>query len=218
MLTWVNGTDWSKRTTLARIISDVANPFFVAPAVLLVLAVFNHFTIVQLTGILVLSSLFYTVIPLLVLVAWQHKTQTQDYDLVERNQRIRPYATVLISYAVGGFLIYWYAPAESTYLKTAALCYLISPSIGFLITLGWKVSLHSASVGTALAVLFWYPTVMHSSLMFMTVYYFILTGLFILLPFIMWSRLQLNVHTFNQVTVGALLGFFVSSGVLIYVI
>ena len=218
MLTNITGSGWSRRNIAARFISDVANPFFLAPAVLMVLAVFHHFSLWQLTGILLLSILFYTLIPLVVLLLWQRSTNSTDYDLIEREQRLAPYAAVMLSYGLGGLLIIWVTPENSTYIKYAALCYLLNPLIGFLITLGWKVSLHSASVGTALGILFWYPTVMHSSALFLMVYYSLLIGLFTLLPIMMWSRLQLNVHTFNQVVAGALLGFFVSSGVLTYMI
>lgn len=218
MLTKVTKSGWSKRNIIARFISDVANPFFIAPAVLVVLAVFQRFTLWQITGIVILSTLFYTIIPLVVLLYWQRKTNSTDYDLIQRQQRIGPYGVVMLSYGIAGLLIIWLLPDGSDFIKYAAFCYLLNPLIGFLITLGWKVSLHSASVGTALAILFWYPTVMHSSFLFMAVYYSILIGLFTLLPMIMWSRLQLNVHTFNQVFAGALLGFLVSSGVLTFMI
>ena len=216
MFTRAGDTPLSKTTVLARAVSDSANPFFLAPAVVFTMALFQHVSILQLGFVAAISIFFYTLLPIGVLLLYKKRRFFKDYDIPDRQQRIKPYSLALLSYGIAGILISIYLPSNAYYVKYAAICYLINPLLGFVITLGWKISIHCASISSAAAILVMYPTSAHSSPVFFMVYYALTAFLLFLIPLMMWSRIQLKIHTFAQVTIGTVVGYLATTSVLVF--
>ncbi len=84
-----------------------------------------------------------------------------------------------------------------------ALTFLINLLVGFLINLTWKISIHTAALTTAGAIFLFFSQVIALSVSNI----FSLIILLLLLPLMIWARLQLRVHTVAELFGGALSGF-----------
>lgn len=115
-----------------------------------------------------------------------------DIHVQERGQRIRPYAVALFCAAAVwiGFIL-WPAPQEFRMLALANGLQLL---VFILITLRWKISLHSAAAGSL--------TVIVASLL--SAGSTILIALSV--PVIAWARVRLDRHTPMQTISGAIVG------------
>jgi membrane-associated phospholipid phosphatase len=115
-----------------------------------------------------------------------------DLHVQQRDQRIRPYLVALACAAlVSIFFFWWPAPRE---FRMLALANGVQLLVFLIITLRWKISLHSAAAGSL--------TVLGVSAMS--------TGaglLFALsVPLISWARVRLDRHTPAQTITGAIVG------------
>lgn len=118
-----------------------------------------------------------------------------DIDITKRTQRFGIMSLMLIMQLTSLTLIYMYG---NTGLLHLALITMVVFVTTFLITLVWKISLHTTinMIGILLVnVLFGWKY----------------TALFLLLPLVMWSRLYLKKHTALQLLAGAAL----SGGIMI---
>jgi membrane-associated phospholipid phosphatase len=129
-------------------------------------------------------------IPLFYFVHLLTTKEISDWDTTRRRQRIKLYAAVLIIHAVG--IIFAWALGKIILAKillafwTLALAYT-------LVTLFWKISLHTGVFATAVAftAVLWGRNWLWPAL---------------ILPLIAWSRLRLRKHNLAQVVIGAVLG------------
>lgn len=114
-----------------------------------------------------------------------------DLHLPHRQERLRP---LLLSILFSGFaaIILWFGQAAPLFI-TLAIANLLQLVLIFLITLQWKISVHSAAAA-GLAVLGW--VVWPETAVFLVP----------LIPFIAWSRVYLRRHTLSQTIAGTLLG------------
>lgn len=151
-------------------------------------------------------ALFFGVVavmlPLLYVVWEVHRGHISDVHVPEREQRFRPSLVALVA-STAVWIIFALYPAPPLF-RTLALANGLQTLVFFVITLRWKISLHSAAAGglTVLGI-----TVLSS------------TGLWLALsvPLIVWARVRLHRHTLAQTLVGAALGA-VTFGVAIWVV
>ena len=128
--------------------------------------------------------------------------QVSDYNLTRREERFWPMVVSMIS-ALMGWAVLSQMQAPALLLALAATNLAQSVTY-FLITLRWKVSIHSA-VAAGLAVL-------GGAVAGSPVWALILT-----VPLIAWSRVVLRRHTLAQTIVGAAIGsFFFALALTIY--
>lgn len=151
-------------------------------------------------------ALFFGVVavmlPLLYVVWEVYRGNISDVHVPDREQRFRPFLVALAaSTAVWIIFAWWPAPPM---FRMLALANGLQTLVFFVITMRWKVSLHSAAAGGL--------TVLGLSA-------FSSTGLWLLLavPLIAWARVRLHRHTLAQTVVGAALGA-VIFGVAIWVV
>lgn len=174
---------------LARVVSNVAAPPVLAVLGAILLAAhtaeqgdWRWALLFGLTAVL-LPSLY---------VAWEvYRGRISDIHLPLREERTRPaLVTVAIALVVYTIFTWWPAPP---YFRMLALAYGLQAILFFLITLRWKISLHSAAAG---------------SLTVLGIAAFSGSGLLFALtvPVIAWSRVRLERHTLMQTVTGALLG------------
>lgn len=127
-----------------------------------------------------------------IFVLWMvWRGQISDIHVPNREERLKPYLVTAAAAALAWAICFaWPAPADFR-MWSAANC--LQAILFMVITLRWKISLHSAAAG-ALTVL--------------AVAAFNAYGLLIALsvPLVAWARVRLQRHTFMQTVAGAALG------------
>jgi membrane-associated phospholipid phosphatase len=137
------------------------------------------------------------VIPVAVTLIFSKLTGNDDkLDVVNKEDRIAPMILGVIGYAAGAALLYFLnAPQLATVLM---VCYAVVTAAMTVITPYWKISIHSCgvigpSIGMALA--FWPWGLLY----------------FLIFPPVVWSRYVLKKHTPLQLTMGAVVGFILTT-------
>ena len=187
--------DISPRTErIANILSIVGQPVFIPIPVFILLAT-KITDPVKCILVILVSLLFVTVIPTAVTYYFSIKLGRTDGDIPDRTLRYRPMLLGTASYMVGtGALYLMDAPRIMTVLM---LCYALVTLVMTIITVYWKISIHSVGVvgpSMALAVTFWPWGLLY----------------ILLLPPIAWSRYVLKRHTPAQLVAGAAMGFIIT--------
>jgi membrane-associated phospholipid phosphatase len=129
-------------------------------------------------------------VPLLVLFGLLYRGRVSDLDVTQRHERLIPFITALGGAAVAcGYLYYIEAPQL---LLRFAIAHTAVMTLVFLITLYWKISVHSAGiagVATFFSSVIGFPLIAFAPVL--------LVG---------WSRVYLGRHTVGQVCAGGVLG------------
>lgn len=129
-------------------------------------------------------------VPLLVLFCMLYRGCVSDLDVTQRHERLIPFITALGGAAAAcGYLYYIEAPQL---LLRFAIAHTAVMTLVFLITLYWKISVHSAGIAGVAA--FFSSLIGFPLLVFALV---LLVG---------WSRVHLGRHTVGQVCAGGVLG------------
>jgi membrane-associated phospholipid phosphatase len=137
------------------------------------------------------AYLIAVIVPILYLFRLLRQDKITDMDVFVREQRARPLLVTVASLGtVLVILILGRAPRAMIILTTASLVQAIAI---FLITLRWKISMHSA---TSAAV----------SVLILNVFGKVAVPVVFSVPLIAWSRVKLRRHTLMQTIAGALLG------------
>ncbi|MGL6298221.1 MAG: hypothetical protein ACRC1M_03530 [Methanobacteriaceae archaeon] len=147
---------------------------------------FWDFIIVEL-----ICLIFSTLIPIAIILL-SNKYKKTDYDISNRADRIIPLFGVAILYLLATFILYFLNLSALTTILMFS--FFLNTIITLLITFKWKISIHAMTVaGVTAALIFCFGA------------YGALFGL--ILPILMWSRIELKKHTMLQVICGAILGF-----------
>jgi membrane-associated phospholipid phosphatase len=192
MFPWINSHKYKK--SLAKTISTVSNAPIIA---IIVFALINYYLLTGKDFITVtsISLIFATIIPSIIAFLWV-KYKKLEIDMPRKEDRFYPLLWILSSYLLGVIILYLIsAPSITTILM---VCYFTNTLAVLLISLFWKISIHSVGVAGPVAAL---------------IYVFGYVGLIaiIIIPVVMWSRLYLRRHTLSQVITGALLGFILTT-------
>jgi membrane-associated phospholipid phosphatase len=185
---------WSYNFKSKQYIAKIISTFTNAPLVaILVFLLINYYLLKGYEFVVVtfISIIFAALIPSIIAFLWI-KNEKIEIDMPRKEDRFYPLLWIILSYLIGVVLLYILsAPPITTVLM---FCYFSNTLIVLLISLFWKISIHSIGVAGPAAAL---------------IYVFGYTGLIfiILIPLVIWSRLYLKRHTFYQVIVGASLGF-----------
>ena len=183
-----------KTERIANILSVAGQPVFIPIPVFILLATKIDDPAKCILVILV-SLLFVTVIPTAVTYYFSIKLGRKDGDIPDRTLRFKPMMLGVLSYILGTVSLYLLdAPRLMTVLM---LCYAVVTFVLTIVTLYWKISIHSVGVvgpSMALAIAFWPWGLLY----------------ILLLPPIAWSRYVLKRHTPAQLIAGALSGFLIT--------
>jgi len=174
---------------IARLISNITQPPLVSIPIFAiinyVLLGFNNSMVI--TIICWIFGAFLPITTSLILIRKMHT----DIDITDRTKRTLPLFFAVCSYLIGFLvLLSMGAPALTTALM---LIYSSNTLIILFINLSWKISIHTMGVAG--------PTVALT-------YLFGLPGLLfgLLIPLVMWSRVELKKHTISQVLAGGIVG------------
>jgi hypothetical protein len=195
----------SLRNRWARWMSDALNPLF-APVYFLLILIWETPALAwnKILGSTV-ALFFFIALPLWILHRFQRAGRISSLDLEIRHQRIRPYFFALISYAVG-WIAMAFIPLEHTIpVLTIIGCYLFNSSLGLVITLRWKISIHTASLTTVIGfawMMYAYEIIANQQALFLVA----MTAT-ILLPLLMLARRKLRVHSWAEIGSGAIIAF-----------
>lgn len=190
----------------ARIISDLANPLFIPPLVLIVSAWILEVPIRPLSWLAALALLFYTFIPLGITLLLLRKGHIRSLDLPEQKSRNRLYLYSIISTSSGSLLLAYFLQSYDVFLSMLAVVFLLNPLLGYLLNLKWKISVHSASLASAGAI-FMVMAFTNPSAVIHQAGALSLIILSLLLPLMIWARYHLNVHTISELAGGVAAGF-----------
>ncbi len=174
---------------IARLISDITQPPVVSIPIFAiinyVLLGFNNSLVI--TMICWIFGAFLPITTSLILIRKMHT----DLDITDRTKRTLPLFFAVCSYLIGFLvLLSMGAPALTTALM---FIYSSNTLIILFINLSWKISIHTMGVAGPAVVL---------------TYLFGILGLLfgLLIPLVMWSRVELKKHTISQVLAGGLAG------------
>lgn len=175
--------------TIARVVSNVAAPPVLAVAGAALLALTS--TAAGAWRWALLLAIMTVVLPSLYVGWLVWSGEISDIHVPNREERLKPSLVTAAAAAVAWAICFaWPAPANFRMLA-AANC--LQAILFMLITLRWKISLHSAAAG---------------GLTVLGITAFSMSGLYLALtvPVIAWARVRLQRHTLMQTIAGAALG------------
>jgi hypothetical protein len=177
---------------VARVVTEVLSPAVIVVA--LPLAVAWHATghrVGPTVGWGLLVALFYSVIPMVIMVRGARRGRWDGHWVRERERRTVPFLLCLVSTVAG--LVIMLAGGAPRAVLALAWSMIATLLVVLAITRWWKVSVHATVAGGAIA------TVV---LLYGPWYLLLVAGL----ALVCWSRVAVTDHTVGQVVVGAVLG------------
>ncbi len=184
---------------LADKISTITNPPIITIPLFLIICLvlsfengafdFNKFIVLEM-----ISLVFASILPMAIIVFWAKKLNT-DKDISNRQDRFIPLVIGIVSYFIG--VLVSLAFHADNFLTLLLLCYAVNTGVVLLITVKWKISVHTTGLSGPVAALI------------------LLLGPIgavfgILYPIVIWSRVLLKKHTLSQAICGGVQGFFLT--------
>ncbi|MFD7720622.1 phosphatase PAP2 family protein [Streptomyces sp. NPDC059814] len=177
-------------TRLARIVTEVLAPAYLVIAILLIIGWHSTGSAEGLAWGL-LAALFCGGIPIAIILFGVKRGSWTDKHVKVRSQRAIPLTATMISVLAGILIqVVFDAPRE---LFALVIAMLVGLAATMVVTVWWKVSVHTAVAGGVATIL---------TLAFGPA----LAALALVVAAVGWSRVQLRDHTVAQTIVGALLG------------
>ena len=137
-----------------------------------------------------ISLVFASILQMAIILYWAKKLNT-DKDISNREDRFIPLIVGVVSYLIG-FIISLIL-GVSNFLTVLILCYAVNTFIVMLITVKWKISIHTTGLTGPVAALIMLLGPIGA-----------LFGL--LYPILIWSRFTLKKHTMAQAIAGGVFG------------
>jgi membrane-associated phospholipid phosphatase len=185
------------RRRVARLVTEVLAPAPIVAALLLVVAWRSASTTTEAMAWGLLAVLFASLLPFLFILRGVWRGRLSDHHVGIRQQRPMPLLVGIASVLIGlGLLTAWSAPRDLVALVGAMTVGLV---VSLLVTLGWKISIHTAVAAGAAVIL-------------VLVFGPPLLALSPVVGLIGWSRVEIGDHTPAQVATGAVLGAVVAAG------
>ncbi len=177
---------------LANVISWVISPIIVAPAVYIAIVMLGYGGDVKSISYLTVLFVSSTIAPILLISGLKKIGRISDYNITFREQRFLPLLVLIAVNALGYEFMKQLNPPR---LLTGILLFnAVNTVFILLVTLQWKISIHLFTFSSSVALLFMQFGVVS-------------LWLLLLVPVLMWSRIELKAHNFMQTLVGALVGF-----------
>jgi membrane-associated phospholipid phosphatase len=175
---------------IAHLVSNILNPFLVSfiTVILIVYKAANTIGDAVKWGVITLAI---SVIPVLAFIIYRAKRKKTNGFFPETLGERKPVYLLTSGFALLGCGVVWYLKAPEL-LIASFITGLAAVVIFMVINLFWKISLHSAFIAASAAML-------------TAVFGLKAVWVFLLLPLVGWARLELKMHTFAQVSAGAIL-------------
>ena len=184
---------------VAKAISAVTNPPIICiPLFLIICAVLSFengtFNISKFAVLELISLIFTSALPLAIILLWAKRIGT-DRDISNRSDRYMPLIIGIVSYIIG-FMICLVFNLDH-FLTALLLCYATNTGVVLLITIKWKISVHTTALSGPVAALILLLGPLGA--IFGVIY-----------PVLIWSRVLLKKHTLAQAISGGVQGFFLT--------
>ena len=187
---------------LAKALSDVFRPSYYPILGVILLIMFSYLSQLpwMLKFALIAIVYFWTIfLPSIGVYAYRRSARLTPQELLLRRNRIVPYILHIICY---GFLLYFLNSIKAPiFMGGMIVISLLLQCVCTVITLWWKVSMHSASVGAIMGALISYSYIFHFNPVWWLCLVILVSGL------VNSSRMLLRQHTLGQVLGGTLVGF-----------
>jgi membrane-associated phospholipid phosphatase len=184
-----------KRVRIARHVSNILAPATISLPFILLVAFYHAQDKLSALLFACITLFFLSVGPLLYIIIGVRLGILSDIDVSRRSQRVGPFIFGIVSATIGWIILSLTDAPRN--LQTVMIITVFSGIIMMVITLWWKISMHTSSFGGVATML----TVLYGAVML---------PLFILLIFVSWSRVVLRRHTVSQVIAGSLAGIVLS--------
>ena len=178
------------RQRLAKLTSNILNPFLVCFIVVVLLTIDATSTVADAVKWSIVSIVF-TVLPVFIVVLYLVRIKKLDSIFINPRERRNKIYLLAIGCAITGCIVLILLEAPRL-LVTAFVAGLVAIVIFTVINLWWKISLHTAFIAASVTVLI----ILHGGMVFWTL---------ILIPLVAWARLEMKLHSPAQVASGALL-------------
>ena len=178
------------RQRLAKLISNILNPFLVSFIVIVLLTANSTSSVADATK-WSLIAIALSVLPVFTIIVYLVRRKQLDGIFINpRRQRNRIYL-MAIGFAVIGCAVLFMLEAPDL-LMASFVSGLTAVVVFMVINLFWKISLHIAFVSASVTVL-------------IIIYGGIIAWTLVFLPLVAWARLEMKLHSAKQVAAGALL-------------
>jgi hypothetical protein len=186
------------RKILARLITNILNPFLTAFVVIVLMSLKSAGNITEAVKWVSLSIAL-SVLPVLAVVVYLVRRKKLDGIFV--NPRWQRTGIYLLSSALGaiGYWLLWYLQAPALLVATFAAGF-AAMVVYMSINLFWKISLHTAFIASAVSILI----IVYGAPAAWTVLF--------LLP-VAWARVELKQHSLMQVALGAVMAVAIIVGI-----
>lgn len=178
----------NKRIMIAKIVSRLFDPVWMIPAMLAGAVVWSLYNGLRWRFIVILF-LIDGLIPFIYFVHLLRAKEISDWDTTKRTQRFRLYGFVILVHAIG--VMFAWILGKIILAKILFAFWILALAFS-LITLFWKISIHTGVSSAAVAFLM----ILAGSRM---------AGLFILVLLIGWARIVIKKHTLAQALAGMIL-------------
>ena len=187
---------------LAKGLSDVFRPSYFPLLGIVLLLLFSYLSLLPwgLKLSLLLMVAFWTLLlPSLGVRAYRRFTNKSRQDLLLRRNRIVPYVIHILCY--GCLLHLLHRISVPTFLESMIIISLLVQCVCTIVTLWWKISMHSAGVGAIMGAIVAYSVMFNFNPVWWLCLSIFVSGL------VNSSRMLLRQHTLGQVLGGTLVGF-----------
>lgn len=188
----------------ARVISDIANPLIILPLTIFGIGILLPLPAIQVGLISVIAILFFSLIPLGVMVLLLQNKHIHSLDVPVRKNRDKLYRYSIGSTTAGSLILFVLSFGESRFLAESAIVLLLNPIVGYFFNRKLKISIHCAAIATAGSLFLAFSMILPGFNLWAVS--FSLFTLLVLLPVMFWSRYRLGIHTVPELAAGSATG------------
>ncbi|MBE6490804.1 MAG: hypothetical protein E7Z83_08105 [Methanobrevibacter sp.] len=188
-----------EKLKIAKIVSTLTQPPIITIPLFLVICYvislengvlnFNKFVSCE-----IVALIFASLLPMVIILMWAKIINT-DNDISNRQDRYVPLVVGIISYFIG-VLISLFLNLDN-FLTILLLCYSVNTGVVLLITIKWKISVHTTGISGPIAALILLLGPVGAAIA-------------LIYPIVIWSRVLLKKHTLAQAISGGVQGFFLT--------
>lgn len=188
-----------EKLKIAKIVSTLTQPPIITIPLFLVICYvislengvlnFNKFVSCE-----IVALIFASLLPMVIILMWAKIINT-DNDISNRQDRYVPLVVGIISYFIG-VLISLFLNLDN-FLTILLLCYSVNTGVVLLITIKWKISVHTTGISGPIAALILLLGPVGAAIA-------------LIYPIVIWSRVLLKKHTLAQAIAGGVQGFFLT--------
>ena len=194
----------------ARLVSDLGNPLFMPPIVLIAVAFLLGQPVFSIAKVFGIAVVCYTILPFALTIYLLKQGIIESVDLPIRNSRHALYGFSILTAGAAVYGIHGFVGYADPFLLILPIVFLINLAIAFLLNLKWKISVHTASVAVAGSIygyLYFFGTPEYPLITIILSLFHLL----LLLPIMVWGRYHLEAHSAGELIGGS------SSGILLTV-